>query len=137
MFVGSLPLNPLTWLFAGALIGLGAIVPGLSPSNFLVYFGMYKPMTDGIKDLDLGVILPVGLGAVACVLLLSKVMDMIFNRAYTGLVHFIFGIVLASTVMIIPRDAVYSTGVILVCIIALLGGILLGYWMSGLEEKYK
>jgi putative membrane protein len=137
MFIGSLPLNIFTWLLAGALIGLGAIVPGLSPSNFLVYFGMYKPMTDGIKDLDFAVIIPVGIGAVACVLLLSKVMHYIFNKAYTGLFHFIFGIVLASTVMIIPFGADYTGGVIFVCIAALLGGIALGYWMCGLEEKYK
>jgi putative membrane protein len=137
MFTGSLPLNPATWAFAGALMGLGAIVPGLSPSNFLVYFGMYKPMTDGIKELDLGVILPVGVGAVACVLLLSKLMNMIFNRAYTGLFHFIFGIVLASTVMIVPLGAEYDLGAILVCAIAVLGGVLLGWWMSSLEERYK
>jgi putative membrane protein len=137
LFVGSLPLNPLTWLFAGGLIGLGAIVPGLSPSNFLVYFGMYKPMTDGIKALDPAVILPVGIGAAACVLLLSKVMDYIFSRAYAGLFHFIFGIVLASTVMIIPLDAGYTGGMIAICAAALLGGTALGYWMSGLEEKYK
>lgn len=134
---GSLPLNPLTWVMAGAIIGLGAIVPGLSPSNFLVYLNMYKPMTDGIKSLDFGVIIPIGIGGVICVLALSKLMNYIFSKAYTGLFHFILGIVFASTVMIIPTNFNYLSPGVVVCILACIGGILLGYWMSTLEEKYK
>ncbi|KFN90354.1 membrane protein [Tetragenococcus muriaticus PMC-11-5] len=41
--------NIWTWMIAGFLIALGVIVPGLSPSNFLVYMGMYKAMADGFK----------------------------------------------------------------------------------------
>ena len=51
-FGGSIPQNPATWTLAGSLIGLGVIIPGLSPSNFLVYLGMYKDMSDGIKDMN-------------------------------------------------------------------------------------
>ena len=57
---------------AGSLIGLGVIIPGLSPSNFLVYLGMYKDMSDGIKSLDFMVIIPIVIGAVLTVLLFSK-----------------------------------------------------------------
>ncbi|MGC3164712.1 undecaprenyl phosphate translocase family protein, partial [Enterococcus faecium] len=38
---GQVDQNFGTWLIAGRLIGLGMIVPGLSPSNFLVYMGLY------------------------------------------------------------------------------------------------
>ncbi len=41
----------LSWLGSGALISLGLIVPGMSPSNFLIYFGLYDKMASGIKDL--------------------------------------------------------------------------------------
>ena len=37
---GNLPQNQLTWLMAGSIIGLGVIVPGLSPSNLLVYMNL-------------------------------------------------------------------------------------------------
>lgn len=134
---GSLPLHFGTWILAGALIGLGAIVPGLSPSNFLVYLGMYKPMTDGIKAGDFGVILPIVIGIGVCVLALSKLMNYIFSRAYTGLFHFILGVVLASTVMIVPTGYNYFGAGALVCVLACLGGIALGYWMCTLEERYK
>lgn len=126
------------WILAGALIGLGLIIPGLSPSNFLLYLGLYKGMSDGIKNLQLEVLAPMMLGLVAVLLILSKIMELIFQRWHTKLFHFIFGVVLASTVMIIPTDY-HTFGVfeILWSIALLLGGIWLGHWMSQLEERVK
>ncbi|MDR2601844.1 MAG: DUF368 domain-containing protein [Spirochaetaceae bacterium] len=132
-----LPLNFITWIFAGALIALGVLVPGLSSSNFLVYFDMYKPMVDAFKTADISVLLPVFLGGAACLFSLSAFIDMLFKKAYAGLFHFVVGIVLASTVMIIPLNYNYLSAGTLVCAAALLAGALLGFWMSHLEEKYK
>jgi putative membrane protein len=98
---------------------------------------MYKPMTDGIKDLDLSVIVPLGIGGLLIVLALSKLFDFIFEKAYAGMFHFILGVVFASTVMIIPRDYSYLSIGTLVCAAACAAGIMLGLWMSKLEEKYK
>jgi len=134
---GSLPLNMGTWTIAGAIIGLGAVVPGLSPSNFLVYLDMYKPMTDGIKDLDFTVIIPIAVGVIITVLALSKLMDFIFKKIYTGMYHFILGVIFASTIMIIPVDYNYLNAGTLISVAACAGGILLGTWMSRLEEKYE
>jgi len=134
---GQVPQNIFTWAIAGALIGLGVIVPGLSPSNFLVYMGMYKDMADGVNSLNLAVIIPIMIGAAACVLLLSKLMDYVFSRAYAGLFHGILGIVFASTIIIVPRNFNYLSLGVIVCIIMCIAGAALGYWMSALEDKYK
>lgn len=137
LFGGGVPQNFGTWMLAGALIGLGVIVPGLSPSNFLVYMGMYKSMADGIKTLDMMVLIPLALGGIVCVLLLAKLMDYIFSKAYAGLFHFILGVVFASTVMIIPRNFNYLSIGTIICVIMCAAGTALGYWMSMLEKKYK
>ena len=130
--------NFFTWMIAGGLIGLGMIVPGLSPSNFLVYMGMYKAMSDGIKELNFGVIIPIGIGGIVTVLGLSKVMDYIFSKAYPQLFHFILGVVFASTVMIIPTDYQgFSAGSYIGCVVLCIAGAALGAWMSKLEDKYK
>ena len=50
------------WLLSGTLMGLGLVVPGMSPSNFLIYLGLYQPMASGIRQLDLSVIIPIGVG---------------------------------------------------------------------------
>lgn len=134
---GEVDQNFFTWMVAGGLIGLGLIVPGLSPSNFLVYMGMYKAMADGFKTIDLGVIIPIGIGGLVVVLSLSKVMDWVFARYYAPMFHFILGIVFASTVMIVPTDyAGFSFLAFFACGVLCILGAGLGWWMSRLEERY-
>lgn len=90
------------WLGAGALIGLGVIVPGMSPSNFLIYFGLYDKMAAGIADFDLGVIIPLMIGLVGCVLLFAKAAAWAFDNYYAAMYHFILGMVVGSSVAIFP-----------------------------------
>lgn len=137
LIAGTMPLNFYTWMMAGGIFALGLIIPGLSPSNFLVYLDMYKPMTEGIKHLDFSVVVPIAIGGVVTILALSRVMDFIFKKAYGGMFHFILGVIIASTVMIIPRNYNYLSLGTIVCVLACGAGIVLGAWMSKLEEKYK
>lgn len=135
---GNVDQNFFTWIIAGMLISLGMIVPGLSPSNFIVYMGMYKSMSDGFKSLDFSIILPILIGMGLSIILFSKLVHFIFKKAYPQLFHFIMGIVFASTVMIIPISYPNFTIVgYISCILLFIFGCLLGYWMSILEEKYK
>ncbi|MDR1785837.1 MAG: DUF368 domain-containing protein [Spirochaetaceae bacterium] len=133
----ALPLNPFTWLFAGVIIALGVLVPGMSPSNFLVYLGMYTPMVNAFKTLEPQTLIPLFAGFALCVFSLSSLMDALFRRAYAALFHFVVGIVAASTLMIIPFGAAYTGRVIIASAIAFIAGGALGFWMSGLEKKYK
>ena len=66
LFDGQVEQNVYTWMMASGLIGLGMIVPGLSPSNFLVYMGLYKAMADGFKEVRLEVIIPIAIGGIVC-----------------------------------------------------------------------
>jgi putative membrane protein len=126
------------WVLAGIMIGLGLVIPGLSPSNFLIYLGLYKGMSDGIKNVDFGVLIPLVLGLILVVALLSKVMAALFKSAYATLFHIIFGIVLASTVMIIPTDYAGFTWLSVVAsVMIFVAGTWLGWWMATLEEKVK
>lgn len=138
--------NVFIWLMAGALMGLGAIIPGLSPSNFLLYMGIYGVMMARIGSMDLSVLIPVVIGAALCFLLLSKVFSKLFDRAHSGMYHFILGVIIASTIMIVPWSGkalenggtvAYSPALVLICIGATVGGIALGYVMGRLEKKYK
>lgn len=144
---GTLPANFATFILAGALIALGVLVPGLSPSNFLLILGLYSPMLAGFKSFDLlGVFLPITIGGVLAILLFSKLMEYLLEHYYSRVYHFIIGIVLASTLLILipnPKSAEsisyagagFATFIISLILFGL--GVLLGLWMSGLEEKYK
>lgn len=134
---GQVPQNFGTWVLAGAIIALGVLIPGLSPSNFLLYMGLYDGMTEAFKHLDLAVLVPIGLGGLACMLLLSKLVDWLFGRYYTGLFHVILGVAAASTLMIVPLDFAYLGWGGVACAAACACGVALGGWMSGLEAKHK
>ncbi len=94
--------NTLIWFLVGAIVGLGFIVPGLSPSNFLMYFGLYKPMSDAIKDLDWPAVIPLGLGGLICILGLAKPFNYFLDRHYSVVYHIILGLVVGSSVAIFP-----------------------------------
>ena len=142
---GAVSLNQgfFTWVLAGALIGLGVVIPGLSPSNLLIYLNLnqetslYQGMTDGIKSLDFGVIIPLLIGVAVCVLLFSKLMNYVFSRAYATLYHAIIGFVIASTLIIVPTNFNYLSWGGLICVATLAAGATLAIFMSRLEDKYK
>ncbi|WEV60507.1 DUF368 domain-containing protein [Streptococcaceae bacterium ESL0729] len=144
---GTLPANFLSFVLAGALIALGVLVPGLSPSNFLLILGLYNPMLTGFKNFDLlGVFLPIAIGGVITILLFSKFMEHLLDRHFSYVYHFIIGIVLSSTLLILlpnPKsaDTINYAGTsfptIITSLVLLILGIILGYWMSKLEEKYE
>lgn len=145
--VGTIPANFFSFILAGALIALGILVPGLSPSNLLLIMGLYTPMLAGFKNLDLlNVFLPIGIGGAIAMILFSKAMDYALTHYHSRVYHFILGLVVSSTLLIIipnPRAsesisyANVSIELILTALILFLLGIALGLWMTKLEEKYK
>ncbi len=102
----SLTIEPgiIGYLFCGLLWGLSFIVPGLSSSSLLLFFGLYQPMLAGISGLDMLVLIPMGIGMGACVLLLSKAVGFAYKKKYSVVSHGVLGIVAATAVMIIPYE---------------------------------
>lgn len=124
----------LTWMISGILIGLGVVLPGLSPSNFLIYLGLYQSMANGIWNLDLAVIIPLTLGGALIVLVLAKVISLVFNKHYSFMYHLILGVVVGSTIAIIPSGLhgwtiAVSAGLFIV-------GALISYGLTKIDEKY-
>jgi len=130
----SLPPTFLNWILSGILVGLGVVLPGMSPSNFLIYVGLYQPMASGISHLDFNVIIPLSIGLVACVLLFARFVTALFRKAYTTMYHTILGVVVGSTIAIVPFGIRGWTLVISLILFAL--GVAISMWFSRLEEKY-
>ncbi|HOW07504.1 MAG TPA: DUF368 domain-containing protein, partial [Flexilinea sp.] len=120
----------------------------LSPSNFLIYFGLYDKMADGIKNLDFGVLIPLALGAVLCILLFAKLMAFLFDRYYSGMYHFILGTVIGSSIAIFPAvvfpaftaeglaaSGLSFIGSLVFCLILLIVGIIISWQFGKLEER--
>ena len=97
--------NFVWYLFCGFCLALSVIAPGMSFSTLLMPLGLYTPFVDGIGHLDMGVLIPGGLGALITVILLAKAVNALFDRHYSLAFHAIIGIVIAATVMIIPYQS--------------------------------
>lgn len=137
------------WLGSGLLMGLGLIVPGMSPSNFLIYFGLYDKMAIGIKDFDFGVIIPLIIGFVICVLLFAKVASWLFKKYYSKMYHFILGMVVGSSLAIFPTvvfpaftaeqlaaaDLTFGSA-LLFSVLLFIVGTIASWLFSKVEEKY-
>ncbi|CAM3078977.1 DUF368 domain-containing protein [Lactococcus laudensis] len=144
---GTLPANFVTFILAGALIALGVLIPGLSPSNLLLILGLYSPMLVGFKNFDLlNVFLPIAIGGILAVLLFAKSMEHLLEHHHSRVFHFILGIVSASTVLILVPNSKsaesisYAGSNLLTLVLAAIFtalGLWLGLWMSKLEERYK
>ncbi|WP_334352770.1 DUF368 domain-containing protein [Companilactobacillus sp. HBUAS56257] len=143
---GTIPANFLGFVIAGALIALGVLVPGLSPSNLLIILGLYSPMLKGFKSFDPMVFIPIAIGGIISMLVFSKAMEKLIQNHHSRVYHFILGIVLASTILILvpnpyQNDGISYAGVngstIVLSIIFFILGCGLALWMSKLEEKYK
>ncbi|MDD2213717.1 MAG: DUF368 domain-containing protein [Oscillospiraceae bacterium] len=154
MLIGDKTLTELTpntpvWVLSGALVGLGFVVPGLSPSNFLMYFGLYKKMTDAISAMQLGVIIPLLLGVILCVLLFAKLVSWLFDRYYAVLYHGIVGLVIGSSLALFPtiivpafgadklsQSGLTLAGALIFAAALLVIGTVLSYLFSLLEKRY-
>ena len=121
------------WVFSGILIGLGVVVPGMSPSNFLIYLDLYQEMASGIRQLDPGVIIPLGIGGLICVFAFAKLVSMLFSKAHAFMYHFIIGVVIGSTLVILPSGV--SGWTIVVCAVCFVIGAAVSYLLSLLDEK--
>ncbi len=121
------------WILAGVLFGLGVVVPGMSPSNFLIYLDLYQPMASGIRQLDFGVIIPLAIGVIVCVFAFAQLVNWLFNKSYAFMYHFILGIVVGSTLAIIPSGVTGWT--IAVCAVLFVLGGAASYGLSIVDEK--
>ncbi len=132
----SLEANLFGFLICGVLWGLSFIVPGLSSSNIIMFFGLYEPMMKGIKDFDFSVILPMGVTLLATLLLLSQVMKRALDRFYSVVLHGVLGTVLATSIMILPSfDPTFIN--ILIAVVSVIGGAVASFFLTRLCGKIK
>lgn len=128
--------NFVGWLICGLLWGLSFIVPGLSSSSLLLFFGIYEEMSAGISRLDFGVLIPLGIAMLATLLLLSKLMKFVFDKYHSIVSHCVMGFVIATTLMILPSFAT-TFGNIVIYIISIAGGAVASFFFNKACEKIR
>ncbi len=110
------------FLIGGSLWGLSFIIPGLSSSTLLLFFGLYQPMLDGISAFDFKVLIPLAVGALVTVAALSKIINRLFERHYSVFSHVIIGVMSATVVMIFPNFAEFKADAVICGVLVAIGG---------------
>ena len=113
IIVNLVPLDtPETWWFVFAC-GAGAIcamiLPGVSGSFILLVLKKYAYIFDGIGRLDMGIIVPFGLGAVCGLLLFTRALVWLLRQYYRRTLTVITGLLVGSLWMIWPfQERLYT-----------------------------
>ena len=128
----------------GVIIALSKIVPGMSGAAILLAIGLYTPLMDLVGSMDMSVLMeriaalvPIGLGLIAGVLGLSRIVDYFFRTRRRSAYWCIMGITVGSVVTVVVQalqdmetDMVPATAV---CIVA---GLVFGYVLSRVSSRY-
>lgn len=126
----SVTANTLWYAFCGALWGLSLVLPGFTSASILIFLGLYTPMVDGIAAFDMGVCIPFVLGIALTAIPLVKLVNRLFERHYAVMSRVLLGLVLAATVVTLPRSCSSFTELLTGII-----GFVLGYLLAAGMDK--
>lgn len=125
------------FVFCGFLWGLSIVVPGMTSSSTLMALNLYEPLNSGISGMDLSVIVPWGIGMLVTMLALAKLITLLFERFYSKAYHFIIGVTLASTLIIVPLGCYTYFIEIIISVAIFLAGLYSTYYLDKFTGKIK
>lgn len=126
-----------SYLFCGFCLALSIIAPGMSFSTLLMPLGLYTPFVEGIGNLDFGVLLPAGIGALLTIVLLARLISWMMDNHYSVMFHSIIGIVIAATVVIIPFASFAAPRTAVVNVICLLVGVVAALLLDRMNQRVR
>ncbi len=110
-------------LLCGAVVGFGTIVPGASASFVLMSMGLYEPMLRALNALDFSLLLPMGIGFLAFVVLFAKLVSWLYSRAYGWISYAVTGLLIGSILAVVPSVRA-DRQTVLALLLAVIGGLL-------------
>lgn len=95
--------SPVMLFISGAIIAIGAVVPGMSSSFLLMQIGMYNKLISSFVEFKWQEMFFIVLGAVIFLLATVKLINLAFEKLH-GYAHFAaFGFLLSTMVSVFPR----------------------------------
>ncbi len=120
--------------FCGALWGMSIVIPGMTSSSVMMALDLYQPMLQGLANLDLLVLSACLPGMFLTILLLARLVTWFLRRHYSVAFHGILGIVVASTLVIVPT-AYSGAGEVALSVLCCIGGFYLAFFMAKLDRR--
>lgn len=121
----------LRMIIVGAVSGATMIMPGVSGSMVLLILGEYylfKSYLAHVTSFSLDILIPLGFMAIGIALgivVSAKLCSYFTKNHKAGFLSLILGLIVASSLVLIPLDASYTIGVVLTSIVAFaFGGVI-------------
>lgn len=133
--VSGIDLNPLNifLLFIYGFIAAGTmVIPGISGSFMLMLLGVYNAILGYVASLNILVLIPFAIGAVAGVLILAKLIDVLLKKYHNGTYYAIIGFVVGAIPALYPGFSFNLQGV--VSVITLILGFIGAVVFSKLDK---
>lgn len=119
----------LKMIFVGMIGGAAMLLPGISGSMVLLIIGEYylfKSLLANVLSFQLIVLVPLAflaLGILFGIILSAKLTKVLLEKYHTATISVLLGLIIASTIILIPFNAVYDLPLILTSFLScLLGG---------------
>lgn len=119
--------------FSGIVASAAMILPGISGSFIFVVLGVYHTIIYAVSILDIKVLIPVGIGIIIGIVLMSKIIHYFFTYYQTATFALIIGLVIGSIYVVFPGWAV-SMLELLACVVVFAGGLFAAYVLGKVEH---
>lgn len=125
--------NIILLFFYGFIAAGTMVVPGISGSFMLLLLGVYSAVLSAVSSLNIPVLIPFGIGAVAGILILAKIIDMLLKKYHGATYYAIIGFIIGAIPAIYPGFAFNLQG--LASVITLVAGFAIAFIFSKLDKK--
>lgn len=137
LLINSMPLlslkdNHFVMIVAGFVLAIALVLPGISVSYVMVLFGIYEPVMHMIQSYDVMGLLPLLIGGVLGVFLLSSFLEYMLTHHKEATYMVIFGFVLGSLIEIFP--GIPGLSQIGGCLLLFVAGYFAIHYLSKIEE---
>ena len=122
--------------FAGIVLAVALVLPGISGSYMLLIFGIYDITLNAIKEFDIAFLLPIVIGALIGTFGSAKIIDNLINRHPQFIFLLIIGFMIGSLYQVVPRD--FPTGILIpISIVTFAVGFTVIYILGLFADKDK
>jgi putative membrane protein len=105
----TMPHDPFTIFWSGAVAIMAMILPGISGSFLLLVLGQYQHVMEAVKGLELATLVPFALGCISGLLLFVRLLRWLLHRWHGQTVALLVGFMVGSLWKIWPFRTVLET----------------------------
>lgn len=116
-------------IFAGFIMSIGVVIPGVSSSVLLMVLGVYDLYLSAVSSINIYILLPMGIGLIIGGLIFLLLIRFCLKKFYIQTYYSIIGFVLGSILVLFPSFQFNANGAIAIVI------LIISFYIGMIFEK--